>query len=157
MSASSSFAQNNIDDITIKEGVGTEKIILGNTKKEVIRNFGKSEPCVGFKGKILKENDVIVKDTRKQEKKKWKNYFCYNEHGLQILLKKNKVSSIHFTSTKYKTTKGISIGDSREKLLSIYGGTFDSPRVVYYPLGIAFVIDKNDNIIEIEVFNPQQK
>lgn len=147
------YSQNNTE--IINEGMGTEAIKVGDTKKHIINNFGGGDACEGWEGKVIKnETEGIVKDTRKKTKKKWKNLKCYEKLGVQVLFKKGKVNSVYFVSPNYITSKGIMIGKSRTDVLKIYGGDYDSKRVVYYQLGIGFLFE-NDIVVEIQILKPQ--
>lgn len=150
----------------IKEGKGIENVVsLGEKRSEIKNRLGTTEKCATFGGKITKINDNIVKDTRKHKVKKSRYFYCYSKLGIEILFNSKKkpynngkwVGQINIKSSNYTTLKGISVGDDREKVKSLYGGECNAKRNVYYSLGIAFIIDETSNTVsEIEIFYPQK-
>lgn len=142
--------------IQITEGIGSIDFKVCFDKKNIYQRFGKSDKCEGWTGKYIKnETTGVIKDNRKKEYKIWKNLFCKDSLGVRVLFKKNKIYSITFLNPNYITSKGISIGDSREDVLKKYGGNYDSPKVNYYQIGINFVFE-NDRVTEIEIISPRK-
>lgn len=144
------------DGHLVIEGQGVIGVIELNFKRRLIkRKFGRTEKCYGVVGSfVLDESEGIINDTRRTLYRRWRNLYCYPDLGLEILFLRNRVNSMYFKSKNFVTQNGISVGDTRAKMWAIYGGEGDSPKVIYYDLGIAFVF-KNDVIQEIEVFKAQ--
>lgn len=149
------FCQTEFDSLNIVEGTGTNIFFIGETRKLLKTKVGRGDKCEGWQGEIKRnETNGSYIDSRSKKKKIWKNFYCYDSLGVTVLLKKGRVNFITFKSLRLKTLKGISIGSTRQEVLKVYGGDFDSPRIVYWKSGVAFIFE-DDKVKEIQVFKSQ--
>lgn len=148
--------QNNAQKITIKEGFGLDGVIvIGETKKEVKKKHGKSDPFLFTKYRKMAVTHPYNKRSARtvtiQKVGRPSNTYYYSKLELYMSFgEDNRVNTIYFTSEKYQTSKGLSVGDSREKAYRLYREG-DSPILQNPSEGIDIVFDC-DVVKEIRLY-----
>ncbi|TSJ46514.1 hypothetical protein [Fluviicola chungangensis] len=72
------------------------------------------------------------------------------KEGVYFYFQKGLVSAVLINSTKYKTDKGIRVGDNIEEMFAVYGKTVEIHNTAYYySHGIMFCLNSSKNIEKI--------
>lgn len=122
------FSQNNDSIIKIaKGGYGIENVVrIGDSRKIIKEKFGRSD-----KFRIIRRKDSPLIEGREDKFKvktiekigRSKDIYYYHKLELYIYFGRGDiVKSIYFDSKKYQTSKGLMVGDTREKAYKLYGG-----------------------------------
>lgn len=112
--------------IVMKEGYGNDSlVIIGQSKKFVKRKYGKSDK---WRMTIVKENALIEGKEDKFKRVTTEKYGTdkkmYYYNSLELLIDfgfNDSVSRIIIETDKYRTSKGLRVGDKKEKAYSLYG------------------------------------
>jgi hypothetical protein len=147
------------DEITVRPGFGSTDVHLGQTEQEVKIYLGNPDRIIHkFKSSYfyIYEDRCVNLDFGKKGGK-LKIMFFYQE-GTKC-----------FQSTKIRTDRGVKLGDSRSKVLRIYGEPDQrgDPFVLhngdyfrewfYYIEGIQFRFSQDKKISEISISLPKRK
>jgi hypothetical protein len=146
-------------ELLIQPGIGLPQIQLGQKVEEVIERIGKPDKIVG------KFPDAY--------------FLIYRSQGIDLDFGKRggKLKAIFFyregveshKGSKAKTDKGIRLGDTRSKVLKIYGEPayksgpsilidgYYSRECFYYEDGIQFRFGKDNRVDDISISKPKKK
>lgn len=145
--------------VIINEGKGIEGLVMiGESKKNVKERLGNSDSFLYTKyvksalphpkNKRDAKSIIVTKVGRP------KNLFFYNSLELYISFDKTgKVNKIYFESSKYQTSKGLKVGDSRAKFDEIYNTTSNSPTVRINQIGVSGDFEC-DTVKRIQIYSP---
>ncbi len=120
------FGQEDNSIVLIEESVGVPGfILLRDTKKEIIAKYGRSEKFLYTKYRKNASTHPYNKRSAKtviiQKIGRPKNVYYINSLGFYVFFYKDKsIRKITFKTSKFKTSKGLSVGDSREKAYQLY-------------------------------------
>jgi hypothetical protein len=142
----------------VVEGIGINGIVvIGESKKDIKNKYGLSDMFLIKKYKKMASthpHNVRSSTTRMVEKLgRSKITFYYQKLNLYISFDENNlVKGMYFKSEKYKTSKGLSVGDSREKAYSLYREGDSCQPILQNPSeGIDIVFDCNI-VSEIRIY-----
>lgn len=125
-------------------------LAIDDLKEKIITKFGKPDKTTN-----LRVNQVVKFYEQKEVKETELIYKTFS-----VLLCNNKVQEINIFDKTYKTKQAISIGDSIENVLKIYGKNqienVDKEKIIIYfhktkQLGLVFKIDDSNNVKSISI------
>lgn len=126
----------------LHEGVGIDSIpVIGMSKKEVIKHFGKA-----YTSKVEVERvcyDCPSPSKPRVRTKKDPRIMIYPALGMKLHLEKRRVVTAFFEGHTAVTSKGITIGATRQQVEQAYGPQrFPTPAYSYTDEGITFFFDQ---------------
>lgn len=137
---------------TIVEGVGVRgQAWIGMSRQEVRAILGKCYDNHVESTKISCIDCPYPKTITRyvRTRRQW----TYGQRGITLVFTKNRVTSIFFTNTAYKTSKGIAPGDSSTTIAGAYRPKYSESLITYSDLGVSFYITEGI-VTEIRVFAP---
>ena len=149
------------EPIVVKEGVGIDGIVtIGESKKSIILKYGKSDQFLIRKYKKMASthpHNVRSSKTKFVEKLgRSRHTFYYSELSLFIGFDdKDHVRSIYYRTEKYRTVKGLSIGDTRQKAYSLYKEGDDCQPILQNPSEGIDIIFECNQVKEIRIYEPR--
>lgn len=104
-------------------------INLGDSYDQVVEKFGESDFCFEINETQIRfeggdSSGVYFTTKKTDDSDSTIMLYCKKDLGFQILIEDKRVTSILFLSDRFETSKGIRVGDSKEKLIDIYGIDF---------------------------------
>ena len=126
-----------------------------DTKKDLVKRYGKADPFLYTRYRKMASSHPKNKRSAKTvivtKIGKPKNAYYSEESSLCVYFGKNReVQMVSIRSPKFSTKNGISVGDSRDKIIEVHG--FNDSAIIKLPQkGIDFVFD-DDEIIEIRLY-----
>ena len=135
---------------TIVEGVGVRgEAWVGMTRREVKAMLGK---CYDNRVESTKTSCIDCPYPKSRTRYvRTRQQWTYGQRGITLMFSKNRVSSIYYTSADYRTSKGISPGDSAVAIPQAYGPKYSESLIIYTDLGVSFFITEG-RVMEIRVF-----
>ena len=111
-------------------------LYLDKNFEQIVNQFGSSDTCylnrkrVRYEGGDVIANDKngkyyhFIENTKKELEENLNKCYCNKELGIRIRFSEGKSRKVTFLNKSYSTEKGIRIGHSKRRLISLYGDKF---------------------------------
>lgn len=139
------------ENITISQ---EENVVNDLSEEDFMLENGDFSFCLG-----MEYEDFALFDIDELEPYRDKTYYfiVHEDYKIKIAMGDNSIFFLDLITSKYETTRGISVGDSLSDILENYGydysqsDAFDKEVYSYYYEGkiLTFVVDENQTIISI--------